>query len=284
MQYDMKLLAVDIPMASGPDQRLFLAGNEQEYRVGGGLISELRDPIVKAMAAEKEFEDLDQKEEEEDEIREREEAERKQREEEQRALEAEKQQHEEEERTVDAADTKHRTISSQNPIPKCRGIKSVSPEIIQREREREALFVSSRLVQEQEEEEFEAASPKVLLPVVGKVGKAGVVHVEEPHVLAVVSRDDAVEVSRDAFDHGVDVALVLTSDHIALDVADALRRHRTPAAGVVGLHGGHPARAVARFHRHVGARAWLHGGGAAEVGGSGKWGSLHEAPLNEHGG
>ncbi|CAL9176486.1 unnamed protein product [Musa hybrid cultivar] len=107
-QYDMKLLAVDIPMASGPDQRLFLAGNEQEYRVGGGLISELRDPIVKAMAAEKEFEDLDQKEEEEDEIREQEEAERKQREEKQRTLEAEKQRHEEEERTVDAADTKHR--------------------------------------------------------------------------------------------------------------------------------------------------------------------------------
>lgn len=74
-QYDMKLLAVDIPMASGPDQRLFLVGDEQEYKVGGGLISELRDPIVKAMAAEKEFDYLDEREDEEDERREREEAE-----------------------------------------------------------------------------------------------------------------------------------------------------------------------------------------------------------------
>ncbi|KAM3347122.1 hypothetical protein ACQJBY_021225 [Aegilops geniculata] len=74
-QYDMKLLAVDIPMATGPDQRLFLVGDEQEYKVGGGLISELRDPIVKAMAAEKEFDYLDEREDAEDERREREEAE-----------------------------------------------------------------------------------------------------------------------------------------------------------------------------------------------------------------
>lgn len=90
----MKLLAVDIPMSNGPDQRLFLIGNEEEYRIGGGLISELRDPIVKAMAAEKEFEVLDDKEEEEDEARELAEAERKQREEERRVEEAEKKQRE----------------------------------------------------------------------------------------------------------------------------------------------------------------------------------------------
>ncbi|KDP21622.1 hypothetical protein JCGZ_03293 [Jatropha curcas] len=76
-QYDMKLLAVDIPMASGPDQRLFLIGDEDEYKIGGGLISELRDPVVKAMAAKKEFDDLDEIEEEEDAERERQEAERK---------------------------------------------------------------------------------------------------------------------------------------------------------------------------------------------------------------
>ncbi|KAI3890962.1 hypothetical protein MKX03_015588 [Papaver bracteatum] len=76
-QYDMKLLAVDVPMSTGPDQRFFLIGDEEEYKVGGGLISELRDPIVKAMAATKEFEELDEKEEEEDEERELEEAERK---------------------------------------------------------------------------------------------------------------------------------------------------------------------------------------------------------------
>lgn len=76
----MKLLAVDIPMASGPDQRLFLIGDEDEYKVGGGLISELRDPVVRAMSAAKEFDELDQIEEEEDAEREIQEAERKNRE------------------------------------------------------------------------------------------------------------------------------------------------------------------------------------------------------------
>lgn len=80
-QYDMKLLAVDVPMATGPDQRLYLIGDEEEYRVGGGLISVLRDPVVKAMAATKEFDDLDEVEEEEDAEKERLESERKQREE-----------------------------------------------------------------------------------------------------------------------------------------------------------------------------------------------------------
>ncbi|XP_078177083.1 uncharacterized protein LOC144571608 [Carex rostrata] len=97
-QYDVKLLAVDIPMASGHDQRLFVIGDEKEYKVGGGLISELRDPIVTAMTAEKEFDDLDEKEEEEDELREKQEAERKQKEEEERALEEEVRRREEAER------------------------------------------------------------------------------------------------------------------------------------------------------------------------------------------
>lgn len=77
----MKLLAVDIPMATGPDQRLFLIGDDEEYKVGGGLISELRDPVVKAMAASKEFEDRDELEDEEDTKRELQEAERRHREE-----------------------------------------------------------------------------------------------------------------------------------------------------------------------------------------------------------
>lgn len=75
----MKLLAVDIPMTNGPDHRLFVIGDEEKYSVGDGLISELRDPIVKAMAAKKEFDDLDQKEEDEDAERELREAERKHR-------------------------------------------------------------------------------------------------------------------------------------------------------------------------------------------------------------
>ncbi|KAK4383138.1 hypothetical protein Sango_2803800 [Sesamum angolense] len=61
-KYDMRLLAVDIPMASGPDQRLFLIGDNEEYKIGGGLISELRNPVVKALAAAKEFEARDDKE------------------------------------------------------------------------------------------------------------------------------------------------------------------------------------------------------------------------------
>lgn len=77
----MKLLSVDLPMAAGPDQRLFLIGDEEEYRVGGGLISELRDPVIRAMAAAKEFEARDLKEDKEDAERELEEAERKHREE-----------------------------------------------------------------------------------------------------------------------------------------------------------------------------------------------------------
>ena len=68
-------------MATGPDQRLFLVGDEEEYKVGGGLIAELRDPVVKAMAAAKEFEDRDDKEDEEDAERELEEAERRHQEE-----------------------------------------------------------------------------------------------------------------------------------------------------------------------------------------------------------
>ncbi|KAL3524080.1 hypothetical protein ACH5RR_016914 [Cinchona calisaya] len=70
-QYDMKLLAVDIPMATGPDQLLYVVGDEEEYRVGGGLISELRDPVIKAMAASKEFEDRDELEDKEDAEKER---------------------------------------------------------------------------------------------------------------------------------------------------------------------------------------------------------------------
>ncbi|XP_024395053.1 uncharacterized protein [Physcomitrium patens] len=64
-QYDFKLLAVDIPTI-GADHRVYLIGDENEYRVGGGLISDLRDPIVKAMAAQKEFEERDEKEEQDD--------------------------------------------------------------------------------------------------------------------------------------------------------------------------------------------------------------------------
>ncbi|XP_024541133.1 uncharacterized protein LOC9648181 [Selaginella moellendorffii] len=61
-QYDFKLLAVDI---AGHEGRIYVAGDEAEYKIGGGLIAELRDPIVKAMAAQNEFEAQDDKEEKE---------------------------------------------------------------------------------------------------------------------------------------------------------------------------------------------------------------------------
>lgn len=64
--YEFKLLAVDVPTA-GSDQRIFLVGDEKEYTVGGGLISELREPIIKAMAAQKEFEEEDEREADEEE-------------------------------------------------------------------------------------------------------------------------------------------------------------------------------------------------------------------------
>ncbi|GBG62274.1 hypothetical protein CBR_g29882 [Chara braunii] len=67
-KYEFKLVAVDVPTA-GAEQRLFLIGDEAIYKSGGGLISELRDPIVTAMRAQKEFEDEDDKEEEDDERR-----------------------------------------------------------------------------------------------------------------------------------------------------------------------------------------------------------------------
>nr|GEW66386.1 retrotransposon protein, putative, Ty3-gypsy subclass [Tanacetum cinerariifolium] len=60
----------------GPDQSLFFIVDEEEYRVGGGLISELRDSVVRTMAA-KEFKARDLKEDKEDAKRELEEAERK---------------------------------------------------------------------------------------------------------------------------------------------------------------------------------------------------------------
>ncbi|KAG2630054.1 hypothetical protein PVAP13_3KG517800 [Panicum virgatum] len=47
LQYGMKVLAVDIPMESGPDQRLFLVGDEQEYKVSGALISSLSEDSMR---------------------------------------------------------------------------------------------------------------------------------------------------------------------------------------------------------------------------------------------
>lgn len=65
-KYEFKMLAVDVAIP-GAEQRLFLVGDELEYKVGGGLLGQLRDPIFKAMAAQEEFDAQDEKEEEEEE-------------------------------------------------------------------------------------------------------------------------------------------------------------------------------------------------------------------------
>lgn len=45
-RYLFKLLAVDVPSAAGPEQRLFLEGDEKAYN-RGGVIQELRDPFLR---------------------------------------------------------------------------------------------------------------------------------------------------------------------------------------------------------------------------------------------
>jgi hypothetical protein len=44
-KYDFKLLAVDVPTATGSDQRLYLAGDDRIYQ-RGSIIAELRDPFL----------------------------------------------------------------------------------------------------------------------------------------------------------------------------------------------------------------------------------------------
>eukprot|EP00850_Spirogloea_muscicola_P011488 SM000071S21112 [mRNA] locus=s71:424190:426566:- [translate_table: standard] len=65
-KYDFKLLALDVPTAGEKEQRLYLVGNEATYQSSGGVISELRDPIVRALASQDAFEAEDQQEAEED--------------------------------------------------------------------------------------------------------------------------------------------------------------------------------------------------------------------------
>ena len=45
-KYGFKLLAVDVPTATGKEQRLFVDGNDQVYS-RGGVMSELRDPFLR---------------------------------------------------------------------------------------------------------------------------------------------------------------------------------------------------------------------------------------------
>ncbi|KAH7435641.1 hypothetical protein KP509_06G073100 [Ceratopteris richardii] len=60
-KYDFRLLAIDVA-SPGSEQRVFIVGDDTGYKVGGGLISQLRTPILTAMAAQKELEVQDEKE------------------------------------------------------------------------------------------------------------------------------------------------------------------------------------------------------------------------------
>ena len=49
-KYDFKLLAVDVPTAARGEQRVFLEGDQRRYE-RGGIMSELRDPFLRALDA-----------------------------------------------------------------------------------------------------------------------------------------------------------------------------------------------------------------------------------------
>eukprot|EP00897_Mesotaenium_endlicherianum_P004512 jgi/Mesen1/4089/ME000214S03272 len=66
-KYDFKLLAVDVPTAGMvEEQRVYVRGSQEVYDSAGGVISELRDPLVRAMAKQHDFEVEDEREAEED--------------------------------------------------------------------------------------------------------------------------------------------------------------------------------------------------------------------------
>lgn len=82
-KHNFKLLAVDVPTVAGVDagpgrdQRLYVVGDAGAYESSGGVISELRNPIVRAMAKQHDYEVEDDREAEQEarERREREERE-----------------------------------------------------------------------------------------------------------------------------------------------------------------------------------------------------------------
>lgn len=58
-KYGFKLLAVDVPTATGKEQRLFVDGNDQVYS-RGGVMSELRDPFLRAISMQHTYEAEDE--------------------------------------------------------------------------------------------------------------------------------------------------------------------------------------------------------------------------------
>ncbi|DBB16519.1 TPA: hypothetical protein ACH3X3_014785 [Trebouxia sp. C0006] len=58
-KYGFKLLAVDVPTAQGAEQRLFLDGDDKLY-TRGGVMSELRDPFLRAISMQHTYEAEDE--------------------------------------------------------------------------------------------------------------------------------------------------------------------------------------------------------------------------------
>ncbi|KAL0026403.1 hypothetical protein WJX79_006830 [Trebouxia sp. C0005] len=58
-KYGFKLLAVDVPTAEGAEQRLFLDGDDKLY-TRGGVMSELRDPFLRAISMQHTYEAEDE--------------------------------------------------------------------------------------------------------------------------------------------------------------------------------------------------------------------------------
>ena len=62
---EVKLLAVDVAAAGSKEQRIYIVGDTEAYDKSGGVVSELRDPIVRALAKQKDFDAEDDREAEE---------------------------------------------------------------------------------------------------------------------------------------------------------------------------------------------------------------------------
>ena len=73
---EVKLLAVDVAAGGSKEQRIYIVGDTDAYDKSGGVISELRDPIVRALAKQKDFDAEDDREAEEIARAEREQGER----------------------------------------------------------------------------------------------------------------------------------------------------------------------------------------------------------------
>lgn len=108
--------------------------------------------------------------------------------------------------------------------------------------------------------------PELLGLVVEQVGEAGIVDVEDPRVEAVGVGGHPVGVGARLLRHAGHVPLVLAPGHVPADVPDALRGHRAPPAGVVGLHHDAPAEAPGVVGRLTRPQALPRddGGGAEE--------------------